>query len=200
MTDNGAAPTLIEQFSKVIVHQADNKDFFEWSVVRNGMLMPDPGLLDHEEPRPHALTKVSGDGQEGSAGTLLDFPLEVEMRDRNGNVLVGAIVFFVVTAGGGNLSVSIAATDATGRASATLILGPHQGTNTVEVTAGGLSPETFTAESHATTDFNGDGRTDFVDFFLFADAYGSTNARFDLDGSGTVDFADFFKFVDAFGS
>ncbi len=52
----------------------------------------------------------------------------------------------------------------------------------------------------STTDFNGDGRTDFVDFFLFADAYGSTNAKFDLDGNGTVDFADFFKFVDAFGS
>ena len=56
------------------------------------------------------------------------------------------------------------------------------------------------APTQAATDFNGDGRTDFVDFFLFADAYGSTNARFDLDGNGTVDFADFFKFVDAFGS
>ena len=51
-----------------------------------------------------------------------------------------------------------------------------------------------------TADFNGDGRIDFVDFFLFADAYGGTDARFDLDGNGTVDFADFFKFVDAFGS
>lgn len=56
------------------------------------------------------------------------------------------------------------------------------------------------APAHAATDFNGDGRTDFVDFFLFADAYGGTNAKFDLDGNGTVDFADFFKFVDAFGS
>ena len=52
----------------------------------------------------------------------------------------------------------------------------------------------------APTDFNGDGKTDFVDFFLFADAYGGTDPRFDLDGSGTVDFVDFFKFVDAFGS
>ena len=48
------------------------------------------------------------------------------------------------------------------------------------------------------TDFNGDGKTDFVDFFLFADAYGGTDAKFDLDGSGTVDFVDFFQFVDAF--
>ena len=30
----------------------------------------------------------------------------------------------------------------------------------------------------AATDFNGDGRTDFADFFLFADAYGSTDSRF----------------------
>ena len=52
----------------------------------------------------------------------------------------------------------------------------------------------------ASTDFNGDGRTDFADFFLFADAFGGTDPRFDLDGSGRVDFADFFKFVDAFGT
>ena len=58
------------------------------------------------------------------------------------------------------------------------------------------SGETGTAT--AATDFNGDGKTDFVDFFLFADAYGGTDARFDLDGSGTVDFVDFFQFVDAF--
>ncbi len=44
------------------------------------------------------------------------------------------------------------------------------------------------------------GRTDFVDFFLYADAYGGTDSRFDLDGNGAVDFADFFRFVDAFGS
>ena len=78
------------------------------------------------------------------------------MRDQNGNVLVGAIVFLAVAAGGGNLSVSIALTDASGRASATLMLGPHPGTNTVEVTAGGLAPETFTAEAQATADFNAD--------------------------------------------
>ena len=51
-----------------------------------------------------------------------------------------------------------------------------------------------------TTDFNGDGRTNYADFFLFVDAYGGTDARFDLNGNGTVDYADFFKFVDAFGT
>ena len=54
--------------------------------------------------------------------------------------------------------------------------------------------------AQASTDFNSDGKTDFVDFFLFADAYGGTDPRFDLDGNGMVDFADFFEFVDAFGS
>ena len=103
MADNGASSTLVEQFNDVIVHRADNKDFFEWSVVRNGMLMPNPETVD-------------------------------------------------------------------------------------------VPPETMP------TDFNADGRTDFVDFFLFADAFGSTDPRFDLDGNGTVDFADFFKFVDAFGT
>ncbi len=50
------------------------------------------------------------------------------------------------------------------------------------------------------TDFDGDGKTGLVDFVLFSEAYGGTDARFDLDGSGKVDFVDFFKFVDAFGS
>ena len=55
-------------------------------------------------------------------------------------------------------------------------------------------------QTQAATDFNDDGKTDFVDFFLFADAYGGTDAKFDLDGSGTVDFVDFFQFVDSFDS
>jgi protocatechuate 3,4-dioxygenase beta subunit len=52
-------------------------------------------------------------------------------------------------------------------------------------------------------DFNGNGKVDFDDFFLFAGAFGQAgtggNAKFDLDGSGTVDFNDFFLFIDAFG-
>ncbi len=55
-------------------------------------------------------------------------------------------------------------------------------------------------QTQAATDFNGDGQTDFVDFFQFIDAFGGSDPKFDLDGSGTVDFVDFFRFVDAFGS
>ena len=57
----------------------------------------------------------------------------------------------------------------------------------------GVSVGTFPvpAPAQAAIDFNGDGKTDFVDFFLFTDAHGSTELRFDLDGKGTVDFAEF---------
>lgn len=71
-------------------------------------------------------------------------------------MLVGAVVSFGVTAGGGNLSVSIATTDAAGRASVNVTLGPHPGTNAVEASSGGLAPETFTAEALAAADFNAD--------------------------------------------
>ena len=33
-------------------------------------------------------------------------------------------------------------------------------------------------------DFNGDGRVDLSDFFLFADAFGGTDPEFDLTGDG----------------
>jgi hypothetical protein len=54
-------------------------------------------------------------------------------------------------------------------------------------------------------DFNGNGRVDFDDFFLFAEGFGARqgearfNARFDLDGNGRVDFDDFFLFAKDFG-
>ncbi len=48
-------------------------------------------------------------------------------------------------------------------------------------------------------DFSGDGEVDFSDFFMFADGFGSKDARYDLDGSGEVDFSDFFIFADNFG-
>ena len=55
------------------------------------------------------------------------------------------------------------------------------------------------------SDFTGDGKVDFDDFFLFADAFGAKrdgagyDPKFDLDGDGAVDFDDFFLFADDFG-
>lgn len=48
-------------------------------------------------------------------------------------------------------------------------------------------------------DFDGNGKVEFDDFFLFADAFGSANPGFDLSGNGAVDFDDFFLFADNFG-
>ena len=49
-------------------------------------------------------------------------------------------------------------------------------------------------------DFNGDGKVDLFDFFLFADAFGGTDPAFDPTGDGKVNLFDFFLFADAFGS
>jgi len=48
-------------------------------------------------------------------------------------------------------------------------------------------------------DFDGNGKIDFGDFFLFADAFGGTDSKYDLNGNGAVDFDDFFIFADHFG-
>ena len=149
--------------------------------------------------RPHALRIVSGDGQEGEPGALLPGSLVVEVRDENGDLLKGIPVTFTVTEGGGTLTSATAATDADGLAFTTLTFGRHPETVTVTATVADLDPVTFTAAARATPDFDGDGETGFSDFFLFADAFGSSDPRFDLDGSGSVDFADFFLLADHFG-
>ncbi len=148
---------------------------------------------------PTTLTRISGDAQEGPAGTSLAEPFVVEVRDQNGNPLAGAEVAFAVTAGGGTLSVTTINTDANGRAAATLTLGRDPETVTVTATVADLEPVTFTATAEATPDFDGDGVTGFSDFFLFAEAFGGSDPRFDLDASGSVDFADFFLFAESFG-
>ena len=48
-------------------------------------------------------------------------------------------------------------------------------------------------------DFDGTGKVDFEDFFLFADKFGGTDPLYDLDRNGTVDLSDFFVFADNFG-
>ncbi len=148
---------------------------------------------------PRTLTIVSGDDQQGPVGSPLGDPLVISVLDQNGTPYAGAVVTFRVISGDGTVSAVAARTDARGRASTVLTLGGVPGANTVTVTVADLEPEIFTAVAEATPDFDGDGVTNFADFFLFADAFGGTDARFDLDGSGVVDFADFFIFADAFG-
>lgn len=109
-----------------------------------------------EEAMPHSLTKVSGDGQEGTVGAALAKPFVVSVLDQNGSAFTGAVVTFSVTAGGGTLSSTTATTDANGRARSTLTLGSGPETNTVTATVAGLEPVTFTAIGQATADSDGE--------------------------------------------
>ena len=99
---------------------------------------------------PTTLTKVSGDAQTGAPGTALANPFVVEVKDgaSPAKTFAGVPVTFAVTGGGGTLSATSVATDATGRAQTTLTLGTTSGTNTVTATvthAGRTLTQTFTA-------------------------------------------------------
>ena len=92
------------------------------------------------------LHKVSGDGQEGETRTNLPQPLIVEVKSLpNGKAIAGIRVRFKVTAGWGRVSASRSTTDSQGRVSTTWTLGREPGINSVEVTAEGVEPVTFTA-------------------------------------------------------
>ena len=91
------------------------------------------------------LVKISGDEQQGPAGTQLAEPFVVLALDEHGEPIVGAVVTFAVTTGGGTLSAITATTDANGRAATTLTLGSDAGTNTVSVSVEGLESVIFTA-------------------------------------------------------
>ncbi len=154
---------------------------------------------------PHILKEVSGIEQKGPAGTVLAQPFVVSVRDENGEPYAGATVTFVVTAGGGALSVTADTTDASGNAATTLALGTQPGTNTVVATVADLEPVAFTAIGEANPDFNGDGKVGFGDFLLFAERFGLSQnddgyeARYDLDANGKVGFSDFLIFAGDFG-
>ena len=51
LTGNDASEYLLRSFGDVIVHRADNKDFFQWEASYNGMLMPTDGVIAPSAPR-----------------------------------------------------------------------------------------------------------------------------------------------------
>ena len=92
------------------------------------------------------LSKISGDNQTGTSGTLLANPFVIEVRDNNLSALEGISVTFTVTTGGGTLNITHTTTDENGRAESMLTLGPNQGMNIVQVSATGIErPVTFNA-------------------------------------------------------
>ncbi len=154
-----------------------------------------------------SLEKVDADQFKAVAPTGAPFDMVLPLTVANGTIDGGATTLTIPAGSLESQPLTVTRTSGT-TAAVTVDIGTlpglpanHQGYALVK--SADLPLEVISSSAtggQAPTDFNGDGKTDFVDFFLFADAYGGTDPRFDLDGSGTVDFVDFFKFVDAFGS
>jgi adhesin/invasin len=91
------------------------------------------------------LAMVSGDGQQGTAGTTLGAPLVVEVTDAFGNPIAGKRITWTVE-GGGSVNDPSMLTDADGRSSVLRTLGPASGAQTTTASSEGLagSPVIFT--------------------------------------------------------
>ena len=107
---------------------------------------------------PTTLTKVSGDAQTGTSGTALANPFVVEVTGAYvPEAFEGVPVTFAVTGGGGTLSATSVATDATGRAQVTLTPGATAATQTITATvthAGKTLTQTFTATANVPPTFS----------------------------------------------
>ena len=99
------------------------------------------------------LSSVSGNNQTAPAGTRLPQPLVVQLAPpaTPGQSLGGVSINWSVTAGGGSLAAPTTLTDATGRASNELTLGPAAGTNTAQAAVLGGGSVTFTATGTTAT-------------------------------------------------
>jgi adhesin/invasin len=98
-------------------------------------------------PVPNTITVNGGNNQVGAAGTALAESLAVIVRDQGGAVLPGVTVTFTIAAGGGSVSPTSRVTDASGSAKTRRTLGPNAGTQTVNASAGNLTPVQFSAVS-----------------------------------------------------
>ncbi|WP_420128358.1 Ig-like domain-containing protein [Longimicrobium sp.] len=94
-----------------------------------------------------SLQKLSGDGQRGRAGSVLADSLAVRAMDVYGNALSGVQVTW--SAGAGSVSPATAVTGADGRAATAYTLPSASGAATVQVSAAGVQPVSFTATSEA---------------------------------------------------
>ena len=102
-----------------------------------------------------------------------------------------------IASGGSETITVIFSPTSSGTKSASLLIDHNAG----DPTTVRLSGVVYAAET--SPDFDGTGKVDLDDFFLFAVAFGQEptgdNVRFDLDGNNKIDFDDFFLFAGAFG-
>ena len=152
-----------------------------------------------------ALVKISGDTQEGEAGTTLANPFVVEALDEHGVAITGRSVTFRIIEGNGKLSIRTAITDADGRVQTTLTLGPNPGVNKIRVTAEGITyPVSFTATATEVTrlaaDVNGDGIVNIQDLVLVSSSLGQMDqSSADVNGDGVVNVQDLVLVAGALG-
>lgn len=101
---------------------------------------------------PTTIALTSGNNQSAVVNTVLPIPFVVTVKNAAGLPCQGVSVVFAVTLGGGRLSATTVATDATGQAKTTLTLGATPGVNNVTCTKAGLtgSPVTFKATARET--------------------------------------------------
>jgi hypothetical protein len=98
---------------------------------------------------------------------------------------------------GASLTVTVRFTPASGGLKSASVSIEHNATGSPSVISlTGRGPE-------RSRDFDGNGRVDFDDFFLFAGAFGQpvtgATEKFDLDFNGKINFDDFFLFTERFG-
>jgi hypothetical protein len=123
---------------------------------------------------PARIQKVSGDFQTDTIAHTLLTALVVQVNDALDHPIVGVVVGFEVTLGGGTIAATEDTTDADGRASATWTLGNAAGVNAVSASVGeaGVSgnPALFTAygvvpdSAPTVTVFSGDGQAGLVGY------------------------------------
>jgi hypothetical protein len=96
---------------------------------------------------PARIIIYAGNGQSGPAGSQLKDPLCTNVLDAAGNLIIGAVVSYVVATGSGVLaSPTTPATDNSGIAISGLwTLGPIVGPQTVMASSPGAGSLTFTA-------------------------------------------------------
>ena len=156
---------------------------------------------------PRYIRIVSGDNQQGLAGTVLENPFVVEVLDQRRVAYEGVPVTFTVAAGGGTLSTGSTTTDAHGKAETTLTLGPGPGTNTVALSVAKIPSElnpsiTAIAEPPPILgDVNRDGEVNILDLVSVASVIGSEGQDLpaDVNSDGVVNILDLVAVAGAFG-
>ncbi len=158
-------------------------------------------IVSYDNVTHPAILKISGDNQEAMAGTVLPSPLLVEAQDEKGNPISDLTVQFSIKNGGGQLTNATTKTDTNGRGQTYHLLGWHEGSNTVHVTADGIASSLFFT-ANATSllaqtleDVNRDGQVDVEDLVLVAASLGTTPPKDvipnpDVNGDGVVNSGD----------